>query len=165
MFADAGDLETGVDWIDKPFKWFAKHNPGRWEGGRYAEGSSPAEVLGMLRRLSAAQGADAARCIRLWTHGEVNDRKFGNAADAAAWIEQQAHAICFWTSPQSEYVHAQHPAETQVRVRGLTQAAKHNGKRGKILAFNDAKQRYDVRLLEAGERIFIKPGQSAFSIV
>ena len=56
MFADASLIpETGVGAIDRQFKWVAAQNPGRWEGGRYRDGSSPAEVVGMLRRLSAAR--------------------------------------------------------------------------------------------------------------
>ena len=30
----------------------------------------------------------------------MQDQTFDNAAAAAVWIEQQAHAICAWTSPQ-----------------------------------------------------------------
>jgi hypothetical protein len=133
---DAGDLETGVGAIDGVFRWFARHNPGRWEGGRYAEGSSPAEVLGMLRRHSAAGGAEAARPVRLWTHGVpgVADRTFADAAAAARWIEQQAHAICCWTAPQVRGGGGgDHPPGTLVVVGGLSRAPQHNGRRGRIL--------------------------------
>ncbi len=155
MFEDAGDPETGLDFIDKPLKWFAQYNPGRWEGGRYGEGSPPVEMWGMMRRLAAGAGHDAGRGIRIWTNGEGSDRTFSNAAEAAGWIEQQARTICYWTSPQSDSARwATRPADTNlahlqpVRVRDLIRAPQHNGKWGEVHgAYDESKQRYTVKLL------------------
>ena len=47
------------------------------------------------------------------------------------------------------------PAETAVAVRGLRQAAQHNGKRGVVRDYDDAAQRYTVQL-DDGEVLAIK---------
>lgn len=50
------------------------------------------------------------------------------------------------------------PAGASVVVCGLTRAPEHNGKSAEICRWDEARERYDVRLEESGEMLSLRPG-------